>query len=206
MRQSARSYGAGLGAAAVGARGAAERRAVVRATGLLCLGGLIAGSASSCGQPAPARHPPSQSALATIDPNRAVEVAVLAAYSREEAAFEYAIRHADPGWPDLSTTMADPLLQIVTANLRADQAAGIESDNGKIDHNPRIVSVEGTSAVVADCEWDAAALVYVKSGEKVPPVVPAEHVGVRATLVQTSPGTWKVSKREVTEGSCPSTP
>jgi len=202
MRKSAKSRGASCGVSAVGAQGAAERPRTANSAraGLACLSALLV---VACGQPQPPRNPPSPTATGTVDPKRAAEVAVLASYRAEEAAFEAAIKAANPDAPALAVTMADPLLSKVTDNLRADRTAGIVSDNGEIDHHPTVVSVVGDTAVVIDCEWDAAALVYASSGQKVPPVVPAEHVGVRATLKQTSLGVWKVSVREVTEGSCP---
>ena len=70
--------------------------------------------------------------------------------------------------------------------------------------NPKVASIHGNQAVVHDCLFSSIELVYSATGKPVPPVTPPEHDGVKATLVQVSPGTWKVSDQNVTEGSCPS--
>jgi len=136
-------------------------------------------------------------------PDSRLASAVMTAYDREEAAFENAVSAANPYLSDLAATMVDPLLQKVRGNLIANKNAGIIGE-GTIRHDAHVATVTGDAAVVIDCEWDASKLVYKKDGTPVPPIVPPENVGVRATLIQTASGVWKVETREVDEGTCPS--
>ncbi len=96
--------------------------------------------------------------------------------------------------------MSGPQLLGVKANLLADQRQGIVG-RGSFTLHPKIVSMSGTTAIVADCVYSTAELVYKASGNPVPPVTPPENDGVRAMLVQVG-GTWKVYKQTVTDGKC----
>jgi hypothetical protein len=129
--------------------------------------------------------------------------AVLAAYRAEQAAFQVALQQADPTFPALVQTMTGNQLTSVRRALVSDQTSGIVG-RGTSQLNPRVASIQGNQAVVHDCLFSSIELVYSATGKPVPPVTPPEHDGVKATLVQTSPGTWKVSDQNVTEGSCPS--
>jgi len=137
------------------------------------------------------------SPLSTTDP---ASTAVLAAYRAAWAAFEHAAADANPEDPALTSTMVDPQLQGVKANLLADQRQGIVG-RGTTTLHPKIVSISAAAATVVDCAYSTAALVYVSTGKPVPPVTPPESDGVRATLVLAG-GTWKISKQTVTDGSC----
>jgi len=129
--------------------------------------------------------------------------AVLAAYRAEQAAFQGALQLADPTFPALAQTMTGNQLTSVRRALVSDQTNGIVG-RGTSQLNPKVASIQGNQAVVHDCLFSSIELVYSATGKPVPPVTPPEHDGVKATLVQVSPDTWKVSDQNVTEGSCPS--
>jgi hypothetical protein len=129
--------------------------------------------------------------------------AVLAAYRAEQAAFQGALQQADPTFPALVQTMTGNQLTSVRRALVSDQTNGIVG-RGTSQLNPKVASIRGNQAVVHDCLFSSIELVYSATGKPVLPVTPPEHDGVKATLVQASPGTWKVSDQNVTEGSCPS--
>jgi hypothetical protein len=128
--------------------------------------------------------------------------AVLSVYRAGWAAFEHALADANPNDPLLEATMVDPQLQGVKANLYADQRQGIVG-RGSFALHPKIVSLSATTAMVVDCAYSTAALVYQATGKPVPPVTPPENDGVTSTLVL-SGGTWKVYKQTVTDGKCAS--
>lgn len=67
--------------------------------------------------------------------------------------------------------------------------------------HPKVISVSASSAVVVDCVYSTAELVYKSTGKPVPPVTPPENDGVRAELIRTGE-TWKVDKQTVTDGKC----
>ncbi len=125
---------------------------------------------------------------------------MLEAYRASWSAFEHAAADANPEDPELASTMVDPQLQSVKANLLADQRQGIVG-RGTFTLHPRIVALSATTATVADCAYSTAVLVYSSTGKAVPPITPPENDGVQATLVLTG-GTWKVYKQTVTDGSC----
>lgn len=135
----------------------------------------------------------------TADP---VAAAVLSAYRASQAAFDAAVARADPSWPALAATMTGNELQSVRRSLVADQMNGIIG-RGSVQVFPKLVSIKGSTAVVHDCVYSSSELVYAKTGKPVPPVTPPEHDAVAATLQLMSPGVWKVSSEQITEGSCP---
>ena len=126
--------------------------------------------------------------------------AVLAAYRAAWAAFEQALADANPDDPALTATMVDPQLEGVKANLLADQRQEMVG-RGTTTLHPKIVSLSTTKAIVVDCAYSTAELVYASTGKPVPPVTPPENDGVRATLVYRG-GTWKVYEQTVTDGKC----
>jgi len=127
--------------------------------------------------------------------------AVLAAYRAGWAAFELAIRTANAYASSLPVTMVDPELKSARRFLLADAHDGIVG-RGSVTLHPRIVSISPKAAVVVDCVWDASRLVYKATGKPAPPVTPPEHAGVRSSLIQVSPGRWKVANQTVREGTC----
>ena len=126
--------------------------------------------------------------------------AVLSAYRASWTAFEQALADANPNAPTLVATMVDPQLQGVKANLLSDQIHGMIGQGTFILH-PKITSLTATTAMVVDCAYSTAELVYKATGKPVPPITPPENDGVTSTLVLTG-GVWKVYKQTVTDGSC----
>ena len=160
---------------------------------LAACGGGPASSTATTVRAKAAKSTPSS----TTDP---ASTAVLAAYRAGWSAFEQALAIANPADPALAATMVDPQLQGVKANLLADQRQGMVG-RGTFTLHPKIVSISATTATVVDCAYSTAALVYVSTGKRVPPVTPPENDGVRATLVLAG-GTWKIAKQTVTDGKC----
>jgi hypothetical protein len=168
---------------------------VVAALACLC---ALAGCSSSHGA-AVARSTPS-STSATTTSTTPLSSAVLAAYRASWIAFGHALADANPEDPALATTMVDPQLQSVKANLLGDQQHGVEGRGPTVLH-PKVTAVSATTATVVDCAYSATELVYQATRKPVPPVTPPENDGVTATLVLFG-GTWKVSKQTVTDGKC----
>lgn len=127
---------------------------------------------------------------------------MLAAYRAEQSAFETAEHTADASLPALAATMTGAQLQSVRRFLLGDKAQGVVG-RGSLTLHPHVASIQGTTAVVLDCAFSKLELIYAKTGKPVPPVTPPENDGVKANLVEVSPGVWKVSQQHVTEGSCP---
>ena len=184
-----------------------ERRRL-RPTGLLAMAAAGSLLLAACGGSTDASHPSSSaprttgtstiSAVSTPHGGRAA--AVLAAYRASSAAFAQALATANPADPALATTMVDPQLQSVKANLLADQRQGIVG-RGTVTLHPKVVAISGSTATVVDCVYSTSELVYEATGKPVPPVTPPENDGIRATLDLTG-GSWKLAKQTVTEGSC----
>ena len=126
--------------------------------------------------------------------------AVLAAYRAASTAFQQALATANPQDPTLATTMVNPQLQGVKANLLADQRQGIVG-RGTVTLHPKLVGVSATTATVVDCVYSSSMLVYEATGKPVPPITRPEHDGVRAMLVLVG-GSWRLAKQSVTEGKC----
>ena len=142
----------------------------------------------------------SQPAPGTAGERASVNAAVLRSWRAAELAFHDAAETSDPEFPALSSTMVDPQLQQVKANLLADQRQGMVG-RGTTTLHPKVTALSATSATVVDCAYSSAELVYQATGKPVPPVTPPENDGVTSTLVL-SGGAWKVSKQIVTDGKC----
>ena len=155
---------------------------------------------TSCGH-SPSAPPPSASAGSRQSPSPRSDVAVLAAYQAEQAAFMGAIRTADASYAPLAETMVDPLLTAIRKQLIADHGNGIVGE-GDVDLHPRVAWVRATEAEVIDCAFDRSQLVYVSSRQPVPPIKPPHPVSITADLVQDK-GVWKVSTQSVSEAPCP---
>lgn len=164
-----------------------------------CLLGIATLAASCGGSPSASGHHTDHPSTTTAHSQR---TAALAAYRASQVAFDQAIRQADPTLPGLAQTMTGAELDSVRRSLVSDQASGIVG-RGNVEVHPKLASISGDRAVIHDCAFSSLELVYKSTGKPVPPVTPPEHDGVMATLIQTSPGTWKVSTEHVTEGSCP---
>jgi len=172
---------------------------------LLLMGaaGMLAGCGGSGGS-ASATHSSTTNHSSSIPSasSNGSAAAVLKGYRAAWGAFERALADADPYDPGLSSTMVDPQLQGVKANLVSDQQQGIIG-RGPTTLHPKVTSISGQTATVVDCTYSSNELVYKATGKPVPPTTPPENDGVIATLVQ-SGGVWKVSRQAVTDGKCAS--
>ncbi len=162
--------------------------------------GLIGTSLASCGGPgASATHSATaQPTTARSTPGTAS--AVLSAYRAGWAAFTSAARAADPSSPALDETMINPLLQAIHGELIRRQAEGAVLV-GDIELNPRLISMSGSTATVADCTYDSSQFVFKSSGSPVPPAASPHHAGIRSTLMQVD-GQWKVSDQAKDDTAC----
>ena len=168
-------------------------------TGLLSLF-LLVGCGSS-GGPSPTPRPST-----TASPS-AVDAAILQAYRAASAAFVAAVMIPDPAYPALSATTTDPLLTEIRQTLVYDKGTGIVGRGSVQLLHPHVVSIIASTAVVQDCVYSALISVYAATGQPVPNQpggTRPEYDAVRATLVLTADGSWKVSDHVVTAGSCPS--
>ena len=177
-------------------------RCVRLAIGCLVIATMLL-AVAGCGQSSPATTTtPTPSATATPSPSgQSASDQVLAAYRAEWAAFEQAAATSDVSYPGLAETMVDPLLHQIRLNLAGDKADGIVT-RGTIDLHPQIASINGNTAMVTDCSYSKSVLVYAATGQLVPPITQPEYNGVKAMLVQVTPGVWKVQQQTVTEGKC----
>lgn len=130
------------------------------------------------------------------------EAGVLAAYRASQAAFQQAVKTANPTLPTLTQTMTGAQLHSVRRALESDKLDGIIGQ-GNIQLHPRLASIHATNAVVLDCAFDSSELVYVATGKPVPPATPPQHEAIRSQLTEVSAGTWKVAVQHVTTGDCP---
>ena len=165
----------------------------VAALTFIALALLLSGCGSSNGATA------SSTTLATTATSSEA-AAVVAGYRAAWHAFEDALDNANPNDPLLASTMVDPQLQGVKANLLADQRQGIVG-RGPTTVHPKVVSLSTARATIVDCVHSATELVYASSGTPVPPVTPPENDGVSATMVLSN-GVWKLEKQTVSDGKC----
>jgi hypothetical protein len=133
----------------------------------------------------------------TVNANAA---AVLATYRAGWTAYDQALATANAYEPALPITMAQPLLQKVEVALLDHKSKGIIG-LGKVQLHPKLDTVTATSSTISDCIYTDSQLIYSATGKAVPPVTPAEHEQVEATLTFAN-GTWKVTQQSVKEGKC----
>lgn len=131
----------------------------------------------------------------------AADAAVLTAYRAAWAAFETALKTANPASPALPATMVNPILEQVKKSLVSNEVGGIIASGGVTLH-PRVISVDTSTARIADCLYSTSELIYRTSHKPVPPVTKPEYDGVSATLVFVD-SSWKVKQQTVTDGKCP---
>ena len=109
----------------------------------------------------------------------------------------------DPNDPALVATMTGEELSTVKKNLIIDQAGGIVARGDITPMHPHVVSNDGHSAVLRDCQYSAALLYYASSGKPASGVANGpQNIGVAATLLNVD-GVWKVSAEDVKVGWCP---
>lgn len=169
--------------------------------GFLCLTVLVCGCREpNSSDPSPARANSVKSDhSATSNPRT---TAILAAYRASWKAFERALSTANAYDQGLAATMVGSQLQNVRANLLGDRSADVVG-RGSVTLHPKIVALSATTASVVDCSYSTSELIYVKSGNPVPPITAPQNDEVHATLVLIG-GMWKVSMQNVMEGSCAS--
>lgn len=183
-----------------------SKRAAIVVAVLVALG--LAGC-SATPRATGSKKPPAPTAASTTTTTMGVtsttapsaDAAILAAYRAGWAAYEQALKTADPTDPALAATMVDPVLEQVRKNLVSYDLNGVVG-TGTTTLHPHVASLTATTAVVLDCTFSRAFLVYKKTGKQVPPVTKPEYDGVKATLVLDG-STWKVKTQDVTEGTCP---
>jgi hypothetical protein len=105
----------------------------------------------------------------------------------------------------LDNYFADPELAFLRKQYAANARDGLKTV-GTLDlGNPRVESLGPSQAHVVSCETDSLAMINAGTGKPVagsagdPTPTPA---GVRATLLLTPTGVWKVSNTGGNEGSC----
>jgi hypothetical protein len=130
----------------------------------------------------------------------ATGTAVVSAYRAGWIAYDKALATANAYDPTLPITMAQPLLQKVEIALLDDKSKGIVG-LGEVQLHPKLDTVSATSSTISDCIYTDSQLIYSATGKAVPPVTPAEHERVEATLTFAN-GMWKVTQQSVEEGKC----
>ena len=166
----------------------------------LVLSGCGGGATIGASGPSATTRGHSTASTSTSSSGGREAAAVLAAYRAASTAFQQALATANPQDPALTTTMVNPQLQGVKANLLADQRQGIVG-RGTVTLHPKLVGVSATTATVVDCVYSFSMLVYEVTGKPVPPITRPEHDGIRATLAFVD-GSWRLAKQTVTEGKC----
>ena len=156
--------------------------------------GAPGGQSASSTPPGTATHPP------TAGPANA---AVLAAYRSATQAFVHAGVTMNPNDPLLPATMTGQELSTVKKNLLIDQAGGLIAKGDITVTDPHVVSSDGRTAVVRDCQYSAILLVDAKTGVGAPGVANGpQNIAVTATFVLVD-AVWKESQQEGKVGMCP---
>jgi predicted small secreted protein len=132
------------------------------------------------------------------------EAAVLAAVEGYWRTILAANDPPDPDHPDLEKYMTGPALETALANIRARELlsrAVRRPDDSSYRHNPNLVDVQPSTAVVTDCAWDDTVIVDMPSGSILNDAV--ETTLWRTELVRAD-GRWLVA-RNLIEGGWPGT-
>jgi hypothetical protein len=187
-------------------RSAHTRRSRLLALCIAAVALLATGCSNTAAGPTTSTNPLPAASTSTTSPTSTTtatsgeDAAVLTAYGAAWAAFEAALKDANPASPSLPAAMVNPILEQVKKSLVSDEVGGIVATGG-VTLEPRVVSVNASTAHIADCLYSTSELIYRKSGKPVPPVTKPEHDGVTATLVLVG-STWKVKQQTVTDGKC----
>jgi hypothetical protein len=115
----------------------------------------------------------------------------------------------DPGNQALVTLLADYFVDPALSFQRTEDAAYARdglTNIGDIDFgSPRVESMTQLQAVVVSCETNRLALIHKATGQPVSGptgnTTPVAN-GVKATMVLTPSGIWKLSTSTVKDGSC----
>ena len=192
---------------AVPARSRRAFRTVVLAAAVLV---LVACSNGDDGKAQPAREsttttapgPVTTTSMSTTT-SSTPGAAVLVDYNAAKAALEEAERLADPKYPPLVEHWVGGMLQEVQKQLAILQMNGWVI-RGTTTHSPKVVTIDGRTAVVWDCIHTDGERYDAKTGAVVNPTGPVT-VGYEETLTRDDAGVWKVSARVKQEQACPGT-
>ena len=160
---------------------------------------------AACGTPGPfatkvSPSPRSPTSAAATNP---ADAAVVAAYRNATAAFVHAGQTMNPDDPALPATMSGQELSTVTKNLLIDKASGLIARGDITLTDPHVVSNDGHTATLRDCQYSAILLVDAKTGQGAPGVANGpQAIAITATFVFTN-GVWKESQQDGRVGPCP---
>lgn len=127
------------------------------------------------------------------------EAAVLSDYTAAKVALEEAERIPDPSYLPLTQRWRGEILKEVQRQLLILQMNGWVI-RGTTARNPKVVGLEGTTAVVWDCIRTDGERYDAKTNEVVNPTGPLT-IGFEETLVHEA-GIWKISGRVDQEDAC----
>ena len=167
----------------------------------------IAAGFTACGNPtAPGTPTPTPRVLPTATASPASDprdASIVAAYVDATRVFVRAEQAQNPSDPGLQQTLAGSELFTVVKNLNADVAGHIVARGDIQVGHPRVLSIDGGTAVLRDCRYDALLFYSSTTGSPVPGISNGpQWEGVQATLTLAD-GTWKVSAADLKVGSCP---
>jgi len=127
------------------------------------------------------------------------EAAVLADYAAAKSALDAAQQIPDPAYPALAQHWTGEILKEVQRQLVILQTNGWVI-RGTTTRNPKVISVNGSTAVVWDCVHTDGERYNAKTNEVVNPTGPLT-LGFEETLVHEG-GVWKISARVDQEQAC----
>ena len=165
---------------------------------------LVACSNGDDGKAQPAREhttTTASGAVTTTSTSSTPAAAVLVDYNAAKAALEEAERLADPKYPPLVEHWGGGMLQEVQKQLAILQMNGWVI-RGTTTHSPKVVTIDGRTAVVWDCIHTDGERYDAKTGAVVNPTGPLT-VGYEETLTRDDAGVWKISARVKQVQACP---
>lgn len=130
------------------------------------------------------------------------EAAVLADYNAAKGALEEAEHLADPNYPPLVEHWVGGMLEEIRQQLFILKVNGWVI-RGTTTHSPKVVTIDGGTAVVWDCIHTDGERYDAKTGAVINPTGPLT-VGYEETLTRDA-GAWKISARVKREQACPGT-
>ena len=104
----------------------------------------------------------------------------------------------NPSHPDLAAYATDRSYEAAVAAIEKNRVSGLalrEPPNSVARNNPRVVSIDATTAVLQDCDIDDSMLVDMATGQPVPGRGPTVETSLyRVVLVRANESApWKVS-------------
>jgi len=127
---------------------------------------------------------------------------VLDGYRAAVAALDQAGATADPNSPALSATWTGAALTQIKQYLIGAKAQGLVT-RGQIQGNPRVASIDGTTAKVNDCVVDNK--FYDAQTGALKDTPGQSRVGSEVTMVLGANGTWLLSDRNRKDAICGAT-